>query len=236
METCSGSVLNQSEIEARCKEKKPLIYPFRSENIKGASYDLRLGRYARVGKVTLDLDNEDQTLRIPPYEVAYVESEEILYMPTNLVASFGLRMAWVFRGIIIPPQTQIDPGYHGRIFILLLNLSKSDVFIGRNEHIISIEFRRTADTISLTSPRQGVMSLKDALRGIPPVESGLAGLAKDIHRVGIRVERALLITLTLVTLLLTIITVIPLVKEFLPSKEPKVEVSISTPKKMPASK
>ncbi len=197
----AGTVLNRNEIKQLCQGATPLIVLMEERNLKGASYDLRLGQYARVGKKFYDLGKDEQTLRIPPYEVAYVKTEEALHVPNDLVATFGLRMAWVFRGLIIPPQTQIDPGYNGKIFILLFNLSNTDIFIGRKEHIISIEFRRTRETDELEGPRQNVWSLRDALRGVPPVESGLAALAKDVRDWRQRAEVILLIVLAIVTLL-----------------------------------
>jgi deoxycytidine triphosphate deaminase len=178
-------VLNKAEIEALCGAIPPLVQGWDRDYIQPASYDLRLGEVVRIGPKWHQLGPQSQTVVIPPFEVAYVQTLEKLNMPNDLVASLGLRLGLITQGILLPAQPFIDPGYHGPIICLMFNLSEYPVPLRWRDHILSIEFRKTADTPPYDGMHAKEFSLYSALAGQMPVVTSVAGFKKELdQRIG----------------------------------------------------
>jgi len=112
------------------------------KNIKGASYDLRLGdEYYYSGQIKR-IEKENLYLTIEPYDYAIVSSKEEICLPKDVVAHFGLTVGLFCQGIILSNGQQVDPGFRGTLFCLLFNTSNRPVTIKRNEHYATIEFTK----------------------------------------------------------------------------------------------
>lgn len=111
-------------------------------NIKGASYDLRLGNEYYYGGEIKKIEDESFRLTIEPYDYAIVSSKEEICLPKDVVAHFGLTVGLFCQGIILSNGQQVDPGFRGTLFCLLFNTSNRPVTIKRGEHYSTIEFTK----------------------------------------------------------------------------------------------
>lgn len=112
------------------------------ENVKGASYDLRLGDEYYYGGRIRKIEEESFRLTIEPYDYAIVSSKEEICLPKDVAAHFGLTVGLFCQGIILSNGQQVDPGFRGTLFCLLFNTSNRPVTIKRNEHYATIEFTK----------------------------------------------------------------------------------------------
>lgn len=134
------------------KLNPPLIDPCLRENIRAASYDLRLGNeYYQHTDDGIHFDSADfkkltddnQELTIPAHGLVVVTTLEELHMPRYLVGRWNLRLRLVYRGILWSGAAQVDPGFSGKLSCPLFNLSSQDVTIRRGDRMFSIDFEKT---------------------------------------------------------------------------------------------
>jgi len=172
-----GAVLLSDEISFYATQKgHPLIHPFEPANLKPARYKLRLGEDCRVGDEQHWLSEENPDLVIPPYELAVISTLETLNLPRFLIGRWDLKVKRVYEGLLWVGGPQVDPGYQGKLFCPLYNLSNKTIKLRYGDTIATIDFIRTtpytANCIdwdgTLNAPRAqydrfGLMSgLKDA--------------------------------------------------------------------------
>lgn len=124
-------------------EKAGMIDPFRPENLKPASYSLTLGPIYQVeGKDGL-LTPDNQTLTIPPNELAYVSMRERLQLPHYIAARFNLSIKHVYQGLLLGTGPQVDPGFQGVLSCPLYNLSNRPIRLVLDQHLATIDFETT---------------------------------------------------------------------------------------------
>jgi len=115
------------------------------KNTKGASYDLSLGdQYWQNGEKHI-LDNDKVFIKLKPGDFVIVSSKEIAELPNNISARFDLTVSLFFRGVILSNGPQVDPGFRGRLFCSLFNLSNSTIELKRNQHYSTIEFIKLSE-------------------------------------------------------------------------------------------
>ena len=117
---------------------------------KSASYDLRLGleylRPKRRNESTSHLF-DGESLSIPPFSSIIVSTHEILSIPNNVIGKFNLKIKMALRGLFVQMGTQVEPGYNGRLFALLQNISDEEVQLkaaSEDKTIFTIEFYFTS--------------------------------------------------------------------------------------------
>lgn len=134
-----GSFLSEKDINLMIKNGM-LVKGATEKNVKGASYDLRLGdEYYYSGEIK-KIEEDNFRLIIEPYDYAIVSSKEEICLPKDVVAHFGLTVGLFCQGIILSNGQQVDPGFRGTLFCLLFNTSNRPVTIKRHEHYATIEF------------------------------------------------------------------------------------------------
>lgn len=128
---------------------------------KAASYDLRLGsQYVLPGVMedgTVNLKildcAESGDLFIEPFTSVVVSTYEVVKLPANVVGKFNLRIKQALRGLIVQMGTQVEPGYEGRLFALLQNLTAERIKI-KYKHLeyrlFTIEFTYTTAPADVT--------------------------------------------------------------------------------------
>lgn len=137
-------VLNKEEIE---KQGENLIKPCDHKKIKYASYDLSVGEEYRLSsEKEVRRVPKNGVLKIPPYEVCFVLTEETVNLPANICALIFSRHRAAKEGFLMHPQPPVDPGYKGKLYILFHNLSNQSVSLQRGEHLATIVF------LKLSSP------------------------------------------------------------------------------------
>jgi len=139
-----GAVLLSDEIAFYAQQKEcPLIYPFEPDNLKPARYKLRLGEDCRVGGKEYWLSEENPDLIIQPYELAVISTLETLNLPRFLIGRWDLKVKRVYEGLLWVGGPQVDPGYRGKLFCPLYNLSNRRIALKYGDTIATIDFIRT---------------------------------------------------------------------------------------------
>ena len=142
-------------------ERGEIIIDADLENIKSCNYDIRLGpeyfikskqgfvdrlrnRLARSTQIEINQfqDQRVQTMIIPANEMAFVESYEKLNLPKDIVGHVSLKLDLISRGLLLASQTPIEPGYKGRIFCMLYNLSDNCIEIQYRKAFLTLELHR----------------------------------------------------------------------------------------------
>lgn len=119
---------------------------FNPENLKAASYFLTLGtEYYYDGKF-LELqpgDPEKCWLEIPPNAFVVATTAEKVILPHYIAARFGVRVDYVYKGLLVGAGPQVDPGFEGFLGCPIHNLTDSPVRIKAGEPFAWIDFART---------------------------------------------------------------------------------------------
>lgn len=164
-----------------------MVEPFSANQVRSASYDLRVGVEYSVGdnRDVKVLGPKSKAIEIPANEVALVRTEENLQLPSNIVGHLSLKLDVLLQGLIMSSQSQIDAGYCGPIYSLLYNLGTSPVILHYKQSLLRLEFA-TLDVAS-ARPYKGDIkpdfTLADAIainaRG--RINSGLSSLRKELN-------------------------------------------------------
>jgi deoxycytidine triphosphate deaminase len=142
-------VLTSDEIEY-CVNAFKLLDPFDKKLLRRpARYMLTLGEDYAIGGELLKLRDEhgSNELKIPPFQVAIVSTKETLNLPRFLIARWNLDIELVYRGLLWVGGPQVDPGYYGKLFCPLYNLSDKTVKLTLGQDIAPIDFTTTTPFI-----------------------------------------------------------------------------------------
>lgn len=98
-------------------------------------YDVKDGSYhdPRRG-VPLRLKNNDM-VRIPSGQFAFLLTEEIITMPITAMGFISVRSGVKFRGLVNVSGFHVDPGYYGRLMFAVYNAGPASVRLKRGEEI-----------------------------------------------------------------------------------------------------
>jgi len=153
-----GALLSD-EIERCCKEFS-LISPFSRDQLKPASYRLTVGSRFSLGSRRQSL-NDSEEIRIPPFQVAVIQTRETLNLPRNMIARWNIKVARAYEGLIWAGGPQVDPGYQGHLFCPIYNLSNKEVTLAYGAEIAVIDFVTTTDfsknTIKFERPPKSLL-------------------------------------------------------------------------------
>lgn len=142
----TGAVLLSNEIERHAREYQ-MIDEFDEECLEPASYNLRLGEQYRVEGKTRILDNKNRYLTIRPYEVVVLSTYERLNLPRFIIGRWNLRVSDVYEGLLWTGGAQVDPGYQGRLYCPIYNLSSREIQLEYKQKIFCIDFVRSTPFI-----------------------------------------------------------------------------------------
>lgn len=128
-------------------KKYKMIDPFNESQLKSAGYELSVGKkYAIDGEIKeLTDETGKDIIKLEPFKVAILSIEERINLPRNIIARWDLRVCWVYKGLLWTGAPQIDPGWLGRLFFPIYNLSSEDVEIKLGDYIALIDFTKTSD-------------------------------------------------------------------------------------------
>jgi len=156
-----GAVLTGEDIRKLATERK-LISPFDEVMLKGASYDLRLGKEFSTGGQHKELGSGALSCRLEPGQFILLTSHEQLKLPKNVVGHAGLISKWAQGGLISLFSPQIDPGFEGLIVVPLFNGGDAPISLRLGEPMFTVEFVATT-----TSVATGWAESNPPLEGIP---------------------------------------------------------------------
>jgi deoxycytidine triphosphate deaminase len=156
------ALLNWRDI-VRYVEATGMIDPFHNspEYLKPASYRVPLlGEY-------LYWDGDDkphrdelawgQKLVIQPNSITFLSVEPTFRLPLYIAARFNLKVRNVYRGLLLGTGPMIDPGFQGRLYIPLHNLTTNDYAFEGGEVLIWVEFTKLSDLPTMHLDSDGLI-------------------------------------------------------------------------------
>lgn len=176
-------VLTKRELEKLIRQDLPLIVPAEPENIKSATYDLRLGEeYIKEGRFGKLNEHTNPYLEIPQHDVVVASSYENVNLPQNVVGRFGIRLGLVLKGLVLANEPQIDPGSKCKLVCILYNLSDLPIIIPYKGPFATIEFQTTESEAPLyDGAYKGAFHLRDFAQERLP-KSGLKELGDAFEK------------------------------------------------------
>ncbi len=193
----SGALLND-EIKGLI-DKGWLVEDADIRQIKPVGYDARVDdAYYQYGKVH-HITSDDMWIEIPPNDMVLVSSLETFKLPNNVVGHDYLRRGLTWKGLLLLSEGQIDPGYHGKIFGFLYNVSQEPVKIERHSHVFTVEFHYTTPTTPDSRPygsseddrHQGAKSLDRIVPKGVTINSGPRAIEQKMSDIDNRLQERL---------------------------------------------
>lgn len=127
-------------------------------------------------------NTNNKVLIIKPYTSVVISTLERLKLPPNVVGRFDLKIRWALQGLILQVGTQVAPGYNGRLFGLLHNLSKKEICIPMKIGIFDAEFSFTSNKVVPEKFDKTYETLQGFLESRPPIEGTLEAFLQDVRK------------------------------------------------------
>ena len=149
-----------------------LVEPFDHKCLRAASYDLKLGGQVLIcgqGRPKIENLKNGQHVTIKSFgRIIFVTSETILLGEhDDIVGRFDLMIRYGLDGLILQVGTQVEPGYDGPLFGLLINTQGHEKTLEVGERLLTIEFsrlNRKPDGELLKGKRDKIKNLKEFLK------------------------------------------------------------------------
>tara|TARA_R110002073_G_scaffold177188_12_gene335182 strand:- start:12993 stop:13832 length:840 start_codon:yes stop_codon:yes gene_type:complete len=212
-----AGTLSDVQLNNACKEGWLITSDFDENSVKQACYELRAGNiYYELDRVTADQTPERQQLKegefilLKPKQVIVIITMESLQLPNNVIGRVLTKGKLLSIGVSAV-NTYADPGFKGRLGIVLANHSNNYIRIDQQQPISKIEFSKLRCSVqSQYSGQHGYESeiwpvpyeqvlKRSAIKNDPRVRSDFeeleashGPLIADISRRMFRYERRLL--------------------------------------------
>lgn len=117
--------------------------------VDGAAYTLKVGAEYYVTPTDRSSDPKTRTLRtlasreafaIPPGQFAYVMTEEVVTIPTNVLAFISVRARVKWKGLVNVSGFHVDPGYQGRLTFAVFNAGPAPIHLRQGDPTFLIWF------------------------------------------------------------------------------------------------
>lgn len=125
------------------------LSPFDEELVQPASYDLRLGSKILASPLSQDilgaeieLSDKIHSYNVQPGQMVAAISAERLELPLHISGRAGIRSEYARKGMNAFGGPQIDPGFHGRIILSLLNVGPEPIPLTLGAPFFTIEFQK----------------------------------------------------------------------------------------------
>jgi len=129
-----------------------MIYPFTPEKLAGATYTCEFsGEYIfwDVHRIKhKKILPEDEELSINPDSIVFLGIKPIFYIPEYIALRFNLRVKNAYKGLLLGTGPIVDPGYVGKLFIPLHNLTSNEYRIKFKADLIDIEFTKISRNVN----------------------------------------------------------------------------------------
>jgi dCTP deaminase len=142
------ATLNDLEIIELCSNGILIRENYTAENVQQACYELRASNIyydLSDGKRKFTLKPDEYILLKPKQAVVIITFEE-LNLPPNILGRI-LTKGKLFSLGLLPVNTYADPGFDGKLGIVLYNLSNDFIKIAQQQEIAKIEFSRLANSV-----------------------------------------------------------------------------------------
>lgn len=136
--------LTRQEIIDLVKTKN-LIEHFSTAVVSPASYELRIGSYRDKNSDTPIVLQEGEGRALPPASSLLIGTMERINLPLNLLGMMYLRSSYARLGSVSWFQGLVDPGYSGKLTIVLHNLSEQKIPIVGGDRICHLVFQELTE-------------------------------------------------------------------------------------------
>ncbi len=143
-----ASLLNPQDIE-KYIDSTGMIEPFDKKNLKSATYGVPLlgdvyyweydKKCKKYDKKCKKLKTKDDYFELKPNAIVYVHVSTIFRVPYYMVFRFNLKIDLVHKGLLLGTGPVVDPGFQGRLFIPIHNLTTNTYNLRAEEVFIWVE-------------------------------------------------------------------------------------------------
>ncbi|MDX9854573.1 MAG: hypothetical protein RBS81_12390 [Tenuifilaceae bacterium] len=145
------SVINKKRILELAKTNNLLGSDYIEKNIKGCSYDLRIGtifiqKKDEKDKIISIARNNDRIIEIFPSEIVTMLTLEPVTLPNDICGTVFPINSLSSKGLLILNPGHIDPGYSGPISICAINLSNEIIRLSLKNEIFTIIFDKLEES------------------------------------------------------------------------------------------
>ena len=194
-----------------------LLEPFNRDNLKPASYELRLGdEYAIGGRLRRlpDPATGSPSIEIQPFQVVVAKTLETVNLPKFLIARWNVRVGLAYEGLLWVGGPQVDPGWVGHLFCPIYNLSNRPVTLRMGDEIARIDFVKTSPVKTGDDPKNDyprppkrilladykVETLQSAL--FTEAAEKVRHVESTVSQIGSRLDTAFGVTFTVLSLII----------------------------------
>lgn len=148
------ALLNSADIKAYIKTTG-MIYPFDENELQGASYKVKIAgkvifweysdrnkKKKGPQKVELNLKNQLDGFDLAPNSIAFVALEPCFRIPEYMALRFNLKIKHIYKGLLLGTGPLVDPGFSGKLFIPLHNLTCNTYHFKYGDTLITMEFTK----------------------------------------------------------------------------------------------
>lgn len=144
-------IMVDHQIKKAIKDRSIEMENYSEESIQPASYDLRIGPKIYTPSSPnpnklIDLSSNGGVFSLPPYGNVIVMTYETLKLSNEIIGRIGLKSGFARKGLFASAGPQVDPGYHGKLFISLLNLVPRSQVLAYKDTFLTIEFHTLDET------------------------------------------------------------------------------------------
>lgn len=142
-----AALLNSADI-FQYVAKTGMIYPFDSDKLQGASYEVAI----RGTVIWWDEEKKEEhieqlvkpgdSFKLEPNSIAFVTLEPMFRIPDYIALRFNLKIVHVYKGLLLGTGPLVDPGFVGRLSIPLHNLTANTYIFRAGDGIIQMEFTK----------------------------------------------------------------------------------------------
>lgn len=150
MTSGAPGVLTDRDIIAEARAGRLIAGDFRAENVQQACYELRAGTvYYDIsgGEQRHQVRRPDGFILLKPHQIAVVITMESLQVPPDVIGRI-LMKGKLFSLGLQPINTYADPGFSGRLGIVIHNASPQFIRINPGDPIAKIEFERLPSPVA----------------------------------------------------------------------------------------
>jgi dCTP deaminase len=160
-------VLTDEDIVSEVGQGNLIVEDFSPIHVKQACYELRAGNVyydLSGGKTRIHLEPGSGFVLLKPYQLAVVITRESLALPADVIGRI-LMKGKLFSLGLQPVNTYADPGFKGRLGIVIFNSSPRFIRIDQGDAIAKIEFERLHGPVK--SPYSGQHGYQTEIWPIP---------------------------------------------------------------------
>lgn len=140
-----SSLLNSADI-FKYVQKTAMLLPFYPELLKGATYPVKIGDsctyWDEKGIQHVALLTNGESFELIPNSIAFVELEPMFRVPDYIALRFNLTIKHIYKGLLLGTGPIVDPGFKGKLYIPLHNLTNNSYFFKGGEELIYMEFTK----------------------------------------------------------------------------------------------